>query len=118
MNKETLEKSAELIKILRKKLGSINIDDLKEPHYTDAEEMQRCNDAEIFYEKYMKPVLKSLEQEQLEWIGQKALNNDHLVFGRGTINGIYLIMDWFEKKVARSRSRFQTEEKPLPGEAP
>lgn len=110
------DKSAEAIQHI---LGSINLDDIKKidgPMLTDAELDARAGDAEIFYMKHFENVIKLFIQEQLKYIAEQAQNESQLVFGRGTINGLYLIDEWFKQRVAESRSRFQKEEKPEPGE--
>jgi len=114
-----MEKSAKLISELRKELGSITIeeiDSLKEPQLTDAEYDGRANDCEIFYTKYIERVLKLFIQQQLESIGKDALNMEQVMFGRGTINGFYLLDEWFKNQVSISRARLQPEEKAEPGE--
>ncbi|MCX6741201.1 MAG: hypothetical protein NTY61_02270, partial [Candidatus Parcubacteria bacterium] len=114
-----LEKSAKLIGVLRKELGSVALEDIREidePTLTDAEHDARANDAEIFYMRHMKKVLAALTYKQLVNIGEAATTDMQLQFDRGTINGIYLVMEWFTQQLSISRARFQKEDKTEPGE--
>jgi hypothetical protein len=114
-----MDKSAKLISELRKELCSITIEEidaLKEPQLTEAEYNGRANDCEIFYTKYVERVLKAFIQQQLESIGKDALNMEQVMFGRGTINGFYLLDEWFKNQINISRARFNPEEKAEPGE--
>lgn len=116
---EMLKKSGELIEVLRKQLGSITLKDLKEseePQLTDAEYNERAASAELFFMHYMEKILNILEHKQLVEIGTKAQNDLQMIFGRGTINGLYLIKEWFQEQVSHSRSRFTPMEKTEPGE--
>jgi len=111
MDKKILEKSAELT---RKLLGSITLNDieeLKEETLSDEEYKARASDCELFYKKYLEKVLKLFIQKQLEEIGQRAVSEGQMVFGRGTINGLFLIKEWFDEQVSVSLSKFQPEEK-------
>jgi hypothetical protein len=114
-----LEKSAQLIKTLRGELGSISLEDIAkkdEPQLTDIELNARAGDAEIFYKNYFKKVIDFMIYEQQILISDKVQDQYQLAMGRGTINGLYLIKEWFEEQVGLSMSRFQKEEKGEPGE--
>jgi hypothetical protein len=107
--------------LIRHQLGSIDlsdIDELKNELMSDTESSARAGDAELFYTRYFEKVLKLLTQYQLEFIGTQAKNIEELGFGRGTINGLILIKEWFDKQVNASRARFSKEEKPKPGDNP
>ena len=115
---ELVEASAQAIELLRRQLGSITLKEFKEseePQLTDAEYNERAGVAETFYMSYMEKILDILEHQQLVEIGTKAQNDVQMIFGRGTINGLYLIKEWFLAQVNLSRSRFQSEEKAEPG---
>jgi len=116
---ETIKKTGELINLLRKELGSITLDEammVDEPQLTDAEFNERAGAAEIFYMHYMEKVLNALEYQQLQKIGNEAQNDVILAFDRGIINGLYLVREWFLRRVSESRSRFEPKEKIEPGE--
>jgi hypothetical protein len=114
MTKE--QKTADLLDTLRKECGSITLKEIIEsesPQLTDTELMARAADCEIFFPKYLDKVLRLMIYNQLE---KTVGENIDVQFGRGTINGIYLIQQWFKDQVNISRSRLKTEEKPTPGE--
>jgi hypothetical protein len=116
MNPETLRSS---VLLLRKQLGSVDfqeIERLKQTELTDEEFQARASAAEAFYKHYFEKVLKLKIQEQLEKIGFEATNNDQVVFGRGSLNGLILVKGWFEDQMGISKGERQGEEKPEPGE--
>lgn len=116
---EVIKKSGEVIELLRQELGSITLKELRdaeEPQLSDAEYNERANSAENFYMNYMEKILDILEHRQLVEIGTKAQNELQMIFGRGTINGFYLIKEWFQEQINLSRARFQPKEKVEPGE--
>ncbi len=88
--------------LLRHLIGSIDLSDVGEldkDTLGEEEYMNRASESEAFYRHFFDKVLKSLIQKQLEWIGNQAQNDLELSFGRGTINGLNLIKDWFEEQV-------------------
>lgn len=116
---QIISQSCALIETLRKVLGSITLKDVKDaeqPQLTDAEYQERAADAEVFYMHHMEKLLDILEHRQLIEIGTKAQNELQMIFGRGTINGLYLVKEWFQEQVGISRSRFEEKEKVEPGE--
>jgi hypothetical protein len=112
-----MDKTGELI---RQQLCTINLKEVKELQeelLTDEELMARAASAEVFYDNYFKKVLSLLILAQLEMMMPRIEDTHQLDFSRGTINGLYLIKEWFENdQVPLSRSRLQPEEKPEPGE--
>ena len=114
------DKSAQLISELRKELTSIGLEELKSldenPTLTDAELNARAGDAEIFYKNHFKKIIDLLIYKQRIAISDKAQTIAQVALGRGTINGLYLIQEWFEEQVGVSLSRFDKEEKGEPGE--
>lgn len=116
IDKEILEKSADL---LRKELCSIDlasIEELKKIKLTDAEQLEVAGTAEVFFNSIFDKVITLLVQKQLEEIGLRALNEGQMVFGRGTINGLALIKEWFGDQINISQARFNKPEKPELGE--
>jgi hypothetical protein len=114
-----IEKSARLIKQLREELGSITLEDVKrldDPQLTDAEMTARAGEAELFYIHHMENILDALNFEQLHKIGEQGTTPEVIQFQRGTLNGIYLIKEWFKNQLNISRARFTPEEKPEKGE--
>lgn len=101
-------------------MGSVDlssIDVIEKERITDSQLEGRANDAEIFYKNHFEKVLKLLIQAQLEWIGTEATDADKLQFGRGSLNGLLLIREWFDKRVNEAMAGLEQEEKPVPGEA-
>lgn len=116
---DVIKKSGELIGNLRRELGSITLKELKtseDPQLTDAEYNERAASAEVFYMSHMEKILDIMEHQQLVEIGTKAQNDLQMIFGRGTINGIYLIKEWFLEQLSISRSKFEPREKVELGE--
>lgn len=96
--------------LLRHLLASIDLSDIKE-ELSDEEFQNRATDAELFYKNHFEKVIKILIQKQLEFMGQYAEDLEQFLVGRGTINGLSLIKEWFEDQVQISLSRFE-EKKP------
>jgi len=114
-----LEQTSKLITELRKRLGSLSIEDLKnldKPMLTDVELNARAGDTEIFYKNHFKQILELLIYKQQIAISDTAQTIEQVALGRGTINGLYLIQEWFEEQIGISMSRFDKEEKSEPGE--
>jgi len=114
---KSIEQSAELI---RKTLCGIDlkeIDNIKGERITDLQLRTRANASEIFYKNHFEKVLKLLIQSQLEWIGTEATDGDKLQFGRGSLNGLLIISEWFDKRIKESTAGLQQETRPVPGEA-
>jgi hypothetical protein len=114
-----IKNTGELINLLRHELGSISFAEAMitdEPQLTDAEFNERAGAAEIFYMQYMEKALNALEYQQLQKIATEAQNDAILAFDRGIINGLYLVREWFLRRVSESRARFEPKEKIEPGE--
>lgn len=89
-----MEKTAEL---LRKELGSINLSDLEE-NLSSEEAREIASEATAFYHGIFKDTLNKLIQDQLEFMGKEAQTEDQFIVGRGTINGLLLIKEWFNEQ--------------------
>lgn len=98
---ENLKLSADL---LRETLGSINFKEKK----IDSPEL--AQDAEAFYNKNFKEILDTMISDQIIFTATKTENTEQFLFGRGTINGLILIREWFQGQVNTSLSRFTEEE--------
>ena len=102
---DNLEKSAKLI---RHELGSIDFSDIEELQnikLKNPDARSRAADVEIFYRNIFKNVIKLFIQEQLEFMGKEIKDTEQFLFARGTINGLFLIKDWFEEEEKLSLSR-------------
>ena len=112
MKPETLENSALL---LRRNLGSVDFEEierLRGMELTEEEFNARASATEAFWNHYFETVLKLKIQEQLEFIGKEATDADQWLFGRGTLNGMSLIKEWFEEQAGVSRQKGLPEDKP------
>lgn len=92
-----------------KQLMSIDLKDIFEiekKRLSDGELKERAANAYGFYKSYFEDVIKLLIQEQLEFIGEKAMP-DNLLFIRGTLNGLYIIQDWFKEQDRIAKSPLQ-----------
>lgn len=107
MNKESLKKVQELIRNQLCSIDLSNIQSLLDETITDEEQQERANSVEVFYNEWFEKVFKLLLQKQLEFLGKNASNEVDLLFGRGTINGLFLVHDWFLDQINLSKARFQ-----------
>ena len=101
------------IALIREELGSIdlsNIQKLKEIVVSQEELDARAGDAEIFYKNHFKKVIQLLIQEQLETIAAEVDTEEKLNFCRGTVNGLYIIDEWFKQQKKTSVARFDKPE--------
>ena len=99
--------------LIREQLGSIDLSDieeLKEVELTTEEHNAMAVDAEVFYDNHFKKIIKLLIQKQLERIAKEADTEEKLNFCRGTINGLYIIDEWFIQQKKTSLSRFDKQE--------
>jgi len=111
MDKDKEEKSAEL---LRNLLGSIDLSDISElekAELSNEEFLERAAIANEFYKNHFEKVLKLLIQKQFEWIGTQTQGSEQLMFGRGTINGLFLVQGWFEDQF-KGLAQHQEDNKP------
>ena len=60
--------------------------------------------------------MKLFIQKQLEFIGKEAKDYESFIFGRGTINGLILIDEWFKEQVQIAHSQWKSEEEEPPEE--
>ncbi len=101
-------------KLLKNLLGSVDlsdIDELEKKELSQNEFIERAANADIFYKTYFEKILKLFIQKQLEWIGTQASTTEQLMFGRGTINGLFLIKDWF-KEQSDAITQYREDNKP------
>lgn len=104
------------LKLIRHNLCSIDLSDVK-IKLTPEDEMTRAQAAEKFYKVYFRRIINELINEQSKFLGKQAANMTQLSSGRGTINGLSLIRDWFEDQISFVRSKTDERgKKPEPGE--
>lgn len=81
---------------IRKILGSINLEDVRDK-VKDANEIQNYEAAiAAVFKDHIEPTVKKLIIAQEQFMGRQANNMDQLSFGRGTVNGLCLILEEFE----------------------
>lgn len=104
MSKE-LELSA---KLLKHQLGSVDLSDiekLRAEKLNGKDSMSRAVEVELFYKSVFKKVIKLLIQEQLEFMGKEVGDTYQFQFARGTVNGLFLVRDWFDDEEREALSR-------------
>ncbi len=87
------------VELLRHILGSIDmsdIEELKEVRMSDADYKARAGTLDILYKNIIRDVIKLFINKQLEFM---ATNTVDIQFVRGTINGLYLIDEFFQEQV-------------------
>jgi len=83
-------------KLLRELLCSIDLSFI-DKEYTEAQQKEIASLIKSFYDSYFKNDLNKLIDEQKTLIALNAVSDEQLQFSRGTINGLVLIREWFEK---------------------
>jgi len=104
---------------MKKILGSIDlaeIQKLKDRVLSEEEVKQRAAEATAFYKLYFEDSLKLFIQKQLEFIAGEVETTEGLAYSRGTINGFFLIQDWFKRKVNFVRDAGDDSDKGEPGD--
>ncbi len=84
--------------LVRHQLGSIDLKDFES--FLPKNESERKAYVQYIasgYKGYLDPTFKKLVQTQLEFIGKEATDWEKVIFARGTLNGISLIFEEFEK---------------------
>lgn len=84
--------------LIRHQLGSIDLNDFEKLLPQKEEERK----AYVLYiasgfKGYLSPLFKKLIQTQLEYIGKEVPDWEKTLFAKGTLNGIMLLNDEFEK---------------------
>lgn len=116
-NNKVMENSLVLMRHLLNLVDLEDIEKLKKEELTDGEFQNRANDTEIFYSKYFEKVLKLFIQTQMELIVEEANSVEDLQLLRGTIHGLILVKQWFDKQINASKSRFDGGQESVPGES-
>ena len=82
-------KSATLMN--RHQLGSIDLSDIKEELTENEQKERNANIANSY--KYIEPTIKKLLIAQQEFMAKQCENENQLLFGRGSINGIAVVLE-------------------------
>jgi hypothetical protein len=87
------------VELNRHQLGSINLNDRLVIHtLKGTARTNYIRSAElVFVNEAFKNEIKALIQAQLEFIANQASDFDQVLFGRGTINGLFILEEVFEK---------------------
>lgn len=96
-------KSAMLLN--RNQLGSIDLSDVK----LSESNIRERNASIITSFKYLKQIINDLKKAQLEFLGNQCENENQLLFGRGSTNGISLVLEELEK----CKSQYEEDTKPV-----
>ncbi len=91
------ESSADLIEALRHQLSSIDLIDVKTREMTPTQRRSYLQKIATFYPKGIEQDIKELIAEQLIFMGQHSQNIEQFWFARGTINGLFLLMEKYER---------------------
>ena len=87
-------KSSELI---RHKLGSIDLPDIENKIMSTQERMEYCGKVALNFKTVIEPEIKKMIKLQEEWMAEKSDGVQQFDIGRGTINGLLLVLEKFEK---------------------
>lgn len=80
--------------LIRRTCGSISVRDLL-ADITELEHL-RSEASTIASKPLFKEELERMIAKQLEWMNMETANWEQVIFGRGTVNGIRLILEHFE----------------------
>lgn len=83
-------KSATLLN--KNQLGSIDLSDVRDKELSENEIKKRNANIANSY-KYIEPTIKKLLIAQQEFIANRCENENQLLFGRGSINGISVVLE-------------------------
>jgi len=75
----------------RHQLGSIDLPDIKEELTENEQKERNANIANSY--KYIEPTIKKLLIAQQEFMAKQCENENQLLFGRGSINGIAVVLE-------------------------
>lgn len=83
--------------LMRSILGSIKIDDIQEPEFANTEEKTvYLAEAVAALRRFIEPRCKKLIAQQKDFLADQA-EGQQVIFGRGSMNGIKLVLESFEK---------------------
>ena len=75
----------------RKQLGCIDLSDIKEPKEENKKKERNAKIASDF--RYIEPAIKKLIIAQQEFMANQCENESQLLFGRGSMNGLALVLE-------------------------
>jgi len=80
------------LKLIRHRLGSIDLSDISEKEQTPAERAAYCAAISASFPR-LEEDIKKLMYAQVLWGAKAAANWDQVVFGRGVLEGMALLLD-------------------------
>lgn len=86
----------ESLKLQRHLLGSIDLSDIEEKELSESERKAYCAAIFAAFPRLEKDI-KKLQYEQLVFQANTAENWEQVLFGRGTFNGLDLILDLWRR---------------------
>lgn len=96
--------------LLKHQLGSLDLSDLPKEDMTESERKEYCASISGIYPRLEKD-MKKLLHEQLMFISNSAENWDQVIFGRGTFNGIDLLLNHWKRASDEHTANIQPKEK-------
>lgn len=107
-SKLDLLKSKPDIVLMRHMLGSIDLSDVKEEEMTEGQRAEYCNTISAVYPVLEKDI-KRLLYAQLMFASNQAETWDGVIFGRGTFNGMDILLEhWkkaYDEHIAKTRPK-------------
>lgn len=88
--------TAKATKLIRHQLGSIDLSDVEIEEMTESERAQYLGVAVGAFGNTIKQEAKKLLKAQEEYLSRTVDNEKTLMFSRGTVNGIMLILETYE----------------------
>ena len=105
MNSTQIEPS---LKVLRNQLGSVDLSDVDE-EMTEQERKEYVAVISAVFPRIEKDIKKFL-YDQLLFISNKSENWDHVLFGRGTFNGMSILLEHWKQAHVEHESKSKKEE--------
>lgn len=96
---------------IRHKLGSIDLEDVRDTIMTE-QEQQEYNAAISVSFSFIQKTIKKFIINQEQFMGRQAKDVNQLDFGRGTINGLLLLLEEFESADKNHKIANTPKEKP------
>lgn len=113
--KTILDKEESLLTVARHTLGSIDLVDLEDPTPKGEDDfIAYTAQAAQFYDFFEKEAMRAIKMQH-DWWFTNAENWDQTMFGRGTSNGIQLILDRIKELKDLHIQKLKKEEEPKAG---
>ena|SRR3990167_7370086 len=97
------------VALMRNLLGSISLEDVQEAEMSESERKDYCASISAVFPRLEKDIKKFL-QEQLLFCSNSAENWDQVLFGRGTFNGMDLLLQHWKVAHIEHASKIPKEE--------